>query len=170
MIKSSLGKLHIPLHIVTQSVRCLVPNTVVSLATEWKSNYIFANVEHEVDELRRDMATLDLCKQSGMNCVFTSDKCIVEPGELKTKQGKPYAVYSPWLKNWLSTLHDHPEYLEEYPPPAPNLEAIHDSPTYSVLFSTPVPTSVDGFECIDKENMEKLWPAGTDTAIKVLQP
>ena len=55
------------------------------------------------------MATLNLDRQSGMSCAFTSDKCIMEPGALKTKQNKPYAVFSPWLKNWLPTLYDHPE-------------------------------------------------------------
>ena len=155
------------MHIATQPVRRLVPRKVVALASEWRSDHVFANMEYEVDELRRDMATLDLCRQRGIGCVFTGDRCIVQPGELKTRQDKPYAVYSPWLKNWLPTLHNHPEYLEESPAPAPNPEGIHDSPRYSVLFSTPVPAFVDGFECVDREKMEELWPAGTDAAIKV---
>jgi deoxyribodipyrimidine photo-lyase len=124
-------------------------------------------MEYEVDELRRDLATLSLCKHSGRSCIFTSDRCIVEPGTLKTKQDKPYTVFSPWLKNWLPTLHDHPEYLEESPTPARNSEDIHDSPAFSVLFSTHVPNFVDGFECNDKEKMEELWLAGTDAATKV---
>lgn len=153
---------------MTQTRRRLVPNQVVSLASEWKSNHIFANKEYEVDELRRDLATLNLCKQSGMSCVFSDDRCIVEPGTLKTKQDKPYAVYSPWLKNWLPTLHDHPEYLEESPTPSRNSENIYESPVFSALFSTHIPPFVHGFECNDKEKMEELWPAGTDAAIKVL--
>lgn len=168
-IQSCLSELHIPLHVVTQTPRRFVPHKVMSIASEWKSKHIFANIEYGVDELRRDIAILNLCKQSGMSCVFTSDKCIVEPGTLKTKQDKPYTVYSPWLKNWLPTLHNHPEYLEESPPPARNSETIRESPTFSVLFSTRVPTSVDGFECDDKEKMEELWPAGTDAASEVLR-
>jgi len=76
-------------------------------------------------------------------------------------------VYSPWLKNWLPTLHEHPEYLEEAPTPSANPESIHGLPVFSTLFSTDVPASVDGFECTDKEKMEELWPAGTEAAMEV---
>jgi deoxyribodipyrimidine photo-lyase len=137
------------------------------LASEWKANHIFANIEYEMDELRRDIVTLELCRKKGLSCVFTSDKCIVEPGTIKTQQGKPYAVYTPWLNNWLPTLHKHPEYLEESPPPVANPETVHDSPVFSPLFSTLVPTTLEGFECTDKEKMDELWPAGADAAIKV---
>ncbi|KAF8591412.1 DNA photolyase [Ramaria rubella] len=169
VLKSSLADLHIPLHIIEHYPRHTLPHRVVSLALEWKSTHIFANIEHEVDELRRDIVTLDLCHQSELRCIFINDKCIVEPGRLKTKQDTPYVVYSPWLKNWLPTLHEHPEYLLESPPPAPNSETIHKSPIFSVLFSSPVPDFVEGFVCLDKIKMEELWPAGTDVALKVLQ-
>ena len=49
------------------------------------------------------------------------------------------------------------------------MKTIHDSPKFSSLFLTPVPPFVSGFECIDKDKMEELWPAGTDAALKVFR-
>lgn len=56
-------------------------------------------MEYEVDELRRDIKLAELCAGDGtIQPIFVADKLIVEPGKLETKQGKQYAVYSPWLR------------------------------------------------------------------------
>ena len=53
---------------------------------------LFANIEYEVDELRRDIAVCNLAKDKGILSRFFHDKLIAEPGLLSTKQGKPYTV------------------------------------------------------------------------------
>jgi deoxyribodipyrimidine photo-lyase len=53
---------------------------------------LFANIEYEVDELRRDITVCKLAKDNGILPNFVHDKLIVEPGLLFTKQGKPYGV------------------------------------------------------------------------------
>jgi len=53
---------------------------------------LFANIEYEVDELRRDITVCKLAKDNGILPNFVHDKLIVDPGLLSTKQGKPYAV------------------------------------------------------------------------------
>ena len=53
---------------------------------------LFANIEYEVDELRRDITVCNLAKDKGILPNFCHDKLIVEPGLLVTKQGKPYTV------------------------------------------------------------------------------
>ena len=55
----------------------------------------------------------------------------------------------------------------ELPDPSANPEVIHDSSVFSNLFSTPVLDYLEGFECMDKDKMEELWPAGTDAAVEV---
>lgn len=73
------------------------------LLEEWKVTHLFGNIEYEVDELRRDIKVAELCSQADMQAVFVADKLVVEPGKLATKQGKQYAVYSPWLRSkWLT--------------------------------------------------------------------
>jgi deoxyribodipyrimidine photo-lyase len=53
---------------------------------------LFANIEYEVDELRRDITVCNLAKDKGILPNFLHDKLIVEPGLLSTKQGKPFSV------------------------------------------------------------------------------
>ncbi len=53
---------------------------------------LFANIEYEVDELRRDITVCTLANERDILPTFVHDKSIIEPGLLFTKQGKPYAV------------------------------------------------------------------------------
>jgi deoxyribodipyrimidine photo-lyase len=55
---------------------------------------VYANIEYEVDELRRDIAVCKLAKDHRIITSFVHDKLVVEPGLLSTKQGKPYTVSS----------------------------------------------------------------------------
>lgn len=56
------------------------------------ATWLFANIEYEVDELRRDIAVARLAHDNGILPTFVHDKLIVAPGLLSTKQGKPYTV------------------------------------------------------------------------------
>lgn len=56
---------------------------------------LFANIEYEVDELRRDTSVCKLSKADGIQATFVHDKCVLEPGVLATKQGKVYTVCLP---------------------------------------------------------------------------
>lgn len=57
-----------------------------------KATQLFANIEYEVDELRRDLRICELAQDGGINTTFIHDKLVVEPGVLSTKQGKPFTV------------------------------------------------------------------------------
>lgn len=90
-----MRKLDIPLHVVTHPRRSTLPERVLLTAAEWNASHIFANIEHEVDELRRDIRLCELARQSGkVQCVFAHDKCIITPGVVQTKEGRSYAVCS----------------------------------------------------------------------------
>jgi deoxyribodipyrimidine photo-lyase len=61
------------------------------LLDQWNVKNLFANIEYEVDELRRDIKICELAKAQGVKCHLIHDKLVVEPG-LSTQQGKPYVV------------------------------------------------------------------------------
>ncbi|THV08429.1 hypothetical protein K435DRAFT_832911 [Dendrothele bispora CBS 962.96] len=171
LIKDSLSKLHIPLHTITHEVRKTLPSGVISLLKELKSTSIYGNIEYEVDELRRDIKVCELAKSAGIKATFVHNKCIVEPGLVKTKEGKAYAVYSPYQRNWLATLNnDVPAFIDESPKPHANSKQVRESKEFSHLFEAPVPKSIPGFELDqqDQKIMETVWPAGEDVALKIL--
>jgi deoxyribodipyrimidine photo-lyase len=69
-----------------------IPQHILSLLQSLRARHLFANIEYEVDELRRDIAMCKLAKENGIQSVFVHDRCIVEPGVVFSKQGQPYTV------------------------------------------------------------------------------
>ncbi|KIK68010.1 hypothetical protein GYMLUDRAFT_155610 [Collybiopsis luxurians FD-317 M1] len=171
LIKNSLAELNIPLHTITHDVRKTLPEAVWSLLEEWKCTSLYGNIEYEIDELRRDTRICTLAKSKGLQANFVHNKCIIEPGVITTKEGRSYAVYSPYQRNWLQTLNGaHDRYLKDFPEPHPNADGIREDAQFSKLFDSEVPKSVAGFELEEKDfkRMNTIWPAGEDVARKVL--
>ncbi|KAJ6515767.1 FAD binding domain of DNA photolyase-domain-containing protein [Mycena sanguinolenta] len=167
LIKTSLGKKHIPLHTITEPTRRAIPQVVLSFLEDFGASAIYANIEYEVDELRRDTQICKAAQAKGISAIFAHDKCVVEPGAVLTKENKTYAVYTPYQKSWLKTLNANiPHFLENCPEPQPNSESVHTMPKFKELFDSPVPESVLGFELdpADRAKMERVWPAGEDSA------
>jgi deoxyribodipyrimidine photo-lyase len=77
---------------MTHTPRRTLPTGVIDLLKQWNAKELYANIEYEVDELRRDTKILELANQEGIKCTFIHDKLLVEPGTLFTQQGKPFAV------------------------------------------------------------------------------
>ncbi|KXN86422.1 Deoxyribodipyrimidine photo-lyase [Leucoagaricus sp. SymC.cos] len=172
ILQNTFHERHIPLYIVTHFPRKTLPERVFQLLKEYGCNHLFANLEYEVDELRRDLLVWRLGEQHGIQINFFHNKCVIEPGVILTKQGKGYTVYSPYWKNWLDTLNRNlQDYIQEAPGPAPNSDSIRQDKKLSYLFQTPVPDAVEGFELDDKDSakMEEYWPAGESAAKQILE-
>ncbi|KAL0573011.1 DNA photolyase phr1 [Marasmius crinis-equi] len=170
-VKAALLELNIPLHTIKHQVRSTLPQAVVSFLSDLSSTSLYANIEYEVDELRRDLKICSLAKEKGIKATFVHDKCVIEPGLLHTKENKAYAVYSPYQRNWLATLQgkqDH--YLHESPRPEANDAKIKDNKKFSAFFGSELPDSIPGFglDPEDKKKMEEVWPAGEDVASQML--
>ncbi|CCO28156.1 deoxyribodipyrimidine photo-lyase [Rhizoctonia solani AG-1 IB] len=168
-LKATLDGMNIPLYVTSHKPRKTLPDEVIKLARKWNARRIYANIEYQVDELRRDIRLVHLATMASMRAEYFSDRCVVEPGALATKEGRQYAVYSPWLKNWVATLDKDPSRLEESPVPKANDDKARNHPKVGDLFDCEIPESVEGFECHDRENMIKLYPAGEDAAHEVLE-
>lgn len=134
-----------------------------------KATHVFANMEYEVDELRRDIEVLELgskAKQK-VRAMFLHDRLAVPPRTFKTGQGKPYGVFSPWQRKWQAFLEAHEEYLFEAADPESNEEGVRSHAVYGKIFNEEVPDHLEGFECIDKELMKVIWPEGNEAAVQV---
>ncbi|EJF61171.1 hypothetical protein DICSQDRAFT_61271 [Dichomitus squalens LYAD-421 SS1] len=173
IIRSRLSELDIPLYTVSHEPRTKIPAFIHGLLQQWKASHLFANMEYEVDELRRDIALSGIARKHGkVSCTFLHDRCIVPPGEVTTKDGRGYTVYSPFLRTWKSTIDQATsDYIGEAPLPVANDPAVRSHPVYSNLFDVEVPHEVEGFTLDPKvrERMASCWPAGEDAAHEVLR-
>lgn len=169
-VKKQLDELHIPLVLHTQKKRTEIPKDIAKFAKEWGVTNVVGNIEYEVDECWRDIATIKELSKSKVHVDFLEDVYVVPAGVLKTGQGNQYSVFSPWNRSWTSYLSSHLDLVEESPLPEANDQSIRKDKTLSSLFgkNNEVPQSVEGFECDNVDYMKKLWPAGSHAARTVL--
>ncbi|KAI0661061.1 DNA photolyase, FAD-binding/Cryptochrome [Cubamyces menziesii] len=171
-IKDDLDKLDIPLYTATHTPRKQIPSFVHDLLLQWNASHVFGNIEYEVDELRRDLALCQIAKKHGkIACTFVHDKCIVPPGDVRTKDGRGYTVYSPFLRAWAPILDKtSSRHLDEAPLPAANDHSVRKHATFGKLFNAQVPSEVEGFS-LDPEERERIstfWHAGEAAAHEML--
>lgn len=57
------------------------------------TTHVFVNIEYEVDELRRDIATVKLGRDKGVDVACLHDRLVVPPGKITSKAGKPMSVF-----------------------------------------------------------------------------
>ncbi|KAK9314001.1 DNA photolyase, partial [Lipomyces starkeyi] len=82
-----------------------LPTRIIQLREKSGARHLFCNIEYEVDELRQEALLVRRCAdEAGIDFMAVHDACVVQPGELATKQGKPYAVFTPWYKSWLAHI------------------------------------------------------------------
>jgi deoxyribodipyrimidine photo-lyase len=139
ILQKDLAALDIPLIIDTVPKRKDVSSHITSLCRTHGINHIFANIEYEVDELRREAALIESCLSKSIAFNPVHDDVVVIPGELSTGQGKQYAVYTPWLHAWVKHIHSNPSILEPSPKPGKNPSTTRK--TFSGLFDAKIPSA-----------------------------
>ncbi|KAF7292369.1 Deoxyribodipyrimidine photo-lyase [Mycena chlorophos] len=160
-IQTRLAELHIPLFTVTQPTRKEVPNEVIRVLDNVSATALYANIEYEVDELRRDIRICELAKRKNIATSFLHDK-MVEPTRCTARI----------KKLWLTKLNANVlGFLQKSQDPEPNDESIRQSSRFGRLFESTVPDSIEGFELedADKKKMDEIWPAGEEKAHEILQ-
>lgn len=98
VLKNDLQDLDVPLWVEIVEKRKRIPERILQLCEEWGASHLYANIEYEVDELRREASLVRKGIEKGIAVEAVPDTCVVAPGELKSGSGNQYAVYSPWFR------------------------------------------------------------------------
>ncbi|OTA87347.1 hypothetical protein M434DRAFT_399523 [Hypoxylon sp. CO27-5] len=164
-LRQDLADLDIPLYIETIKKRTEIPERIIEFMEEWGASHLFANIEYEVDELRRETTMVKTCAERGMVTALFHDTCIVPPGALSTGAGKQYAVYSPWFRAWVANIHANQELLTPFDPPAKNTPASREK--VAALFDCEIPDPPENKRLSEKDakRFHAIWPAGEHEAI-----
>ncbi len=160
VLKEDLAKLDIPLYVETVRIRERAPDRIIELCEKWGASHIFANIEYEVDELRRETLLTRKCLEKGISFTVLHDTCVVAPGELASQQGRQYAVYSPWFRAWTAHLHSHPEQLDLYEAPARN--PANARIKFQDEFNSDIPAPPENKKLTEEEKLRfrSMWPPG----------
>ncbi|CAD6442333.1 75efe761-1392-4207-b955-fed6631279f5-CDS [Sclerotinia trifoliorum] len=164
VLKRDLAELDIPLYVETVEKRKGVEGRIMELLGEWGASHLFANMEYEVDELRREARMVRGCAERGIAMDVLHDTCVVRPGELKSGQGKQYSVYTPWFKSWIAHVHENSDLLELFDAPGKNPAGAREN--FAKLFETKIPDAPANKSLTDEEKkrFHSMWPAGEDAA------
>jgi len=117
----SLGKelaaLGIPLHVVPCDDFDRTGPALAALCRKLGVRCVHFNEEYGINERRRDQRIRGLLAEEGVDCRKYRDQAVVPAGDLLTRAGNPYTVFSPFVRSWRQWLADEPPAL--YPVPAP---------------------------------------------------
>jgi deoxyribodipyrimidine photo-lyase len=164
VLKEDLAKLNIPLHVETVEKRRKLPERILELLEQWGANHLFANMEFEVDELRRDESLIRACLENDIAMNVQQDTCVVSPGELTSGSGTQYSVYTPWFRAWLIHIHQNPLLLDLCDQPHENPEDVRGK--FGKLFESIIPHTPDNkkLNAEEKEKFRSMWPPGEHEA------
>ncbi|KAB5578767.1 DNA photolyase, FAD-binding/Cryptochrome [Coniochaeta sp. 2T2.1] len=169
VLREDLAKVNVPLWIETVEKRRDIPGRVIELLGDWGVKHLYANMEYEVDELRREAKMVRLCAEQGIAVEVVHDTCVVPPGRLKSGSGNQYAVYSPWFRAWVAHVHNNLELLELLPPPGQNPASARVE--FVRLFECEIPVAPESKKLSPEELLRfgALWPPGEHEAMKRLE-
>lgn len=159
-LSKTLEKRNIPLLVRTVKDVDTIPKTLLDLAREHHCTGLFFNSQYEINERRRDAAVVKTFAEAGLETHEFSDQLVIAPGTLRTGEGKPYTVFTPFKKKWIAHFKD-----------AVDLRVAGLPAKQSELITKPddVPDSVPGAKKaftpdIDRDTLIDLWPAGEPAA------
>lgn len=156
-LSETLAGLNIPLVIETAERAGEVPSVVAKVAAKHHCAAVHANREYELDEARRDELTSAALADRGVPLRLHHDQTAIEPGEIRTGEGRHFSVFSPFRKAWLKVWAERGgAALTPAPKPQKPL----------AVKASAVPAKLAGFESAVPA---ELWPAGEKHALKRLR-
>jgi deoxyribodipyrimidine photo-lyase len=96
---------------------------IPALAKSLQVQAVFAAKDYEPQALVRDAVVQQALQAQGMAWVQMKDHVVLEERELLTQTGKPYGVFTPYLRAWLAKLGDAPLATHTLPLHCPQLAA-----------------------------------------------
>ena len=114
-LKDSLSKLNIPLIAINTNSYKTLPQDLSSFAVEHSIGHVFCNNEFGLNETDRDKDSIELLRKHNIQFSSFNDQVIYEPGFLKTGQGKPFSVFTPFKRRWVENF--DMDFLELVIPP-----------------------------------------------------
>ncbi len=150
-LSRSLAALNIPLLIRNAAAAAHVPRIVLNAAREHSCGTLWFNKEYEVNEAARDAAVTRAFAREGLKAFACTDQSLIEPGEVRTGEGRPYTVFTPFKRACIKHLSEN----AVLPLPAPKKSAATTIPAEEV------PTSVPGWSSTIPS---ARWPAGEKAA------
>ena len=84
------------------------PSVFKRLFKEYNIDSLFCNEDYEPYALERDKKVSDICLAKGISFHQYKDHLIFHKDEILSLEGKPYSVYTPYMKRWMQKYEENP--------------------------------------------------------------
>jgi deoxyribodipyrimidine photo-lyase len=88
-------------------------DAIPAIAAELRIDAVYANRDYEPQAIERDAAVEKALAERGIAFRTSKDQVIFERDEVRTRQGAPFAVFTPYKRAWLASL--TPAHLAPHP-------------------------------------------------------
>ena len=155
-LKTSLENLNIPLVAINTDSYKTLPQDLSSFVVEQKIDHVFCNNEFGFNEKIRDQNSKELLKKNNIKFSSFNDQVIYDPGFLKTGQGKPFSVFTPFKRRWVENFDMN--FLEL------------ESPSKKSKNNSTIQTDLSALKFVRTHSVNiDLWPAGESAAYENLK-
>ena len=103
-LESNLSQLNIPLILLNIVSFETLPKELLSFFRSNDIKACFYNKEFGANENQRDQNVINLFSKNKIKVSSFHDQVIYEPGFLKTGQGKPFSVFTPFKRRWVENF------------------------------------------------------------------
>ena len=156
VLSKSLININIPLTIINVDSFQNCERELLNICNERSLSKIYFNNQFGEDEQERDKSVIECFKKNNLDISAFDDQVVYKPGFIKTGEGKPYSVFTPFKRRWIENF---------------NMDLLDIDFSYTQKVKTQIIPNVDNFEFDFKKqnivNME-LWPAGEEQAMIIL--
>ena len=103
-LESSLSKINVPLTVITSKCFDDCPNLIIDVINKRSIKKVYWNNQFGFDEQRRDSAVKDVLDRNNIYNESFDDQVIYPPGTIRTMEGKPYSVFTPFKRRWIENF------------------------------------------------------------------
>ena len=152
LLEEKLNKLNVPLTIIDSGGFDNDASLIEQFIEKKNIKKVFWNNQFGEDEAIRDKLVKILLDKKNIDYETYNDQIIYEPGFLKTGQGLPYSVFTPFKRKWIENF--EMDFLD--------IEYRYETRN-NLNYSSNVRDFDFNYKKTHQVNME-LWPAGEDEA------
>jgi len=103
-LKNSLGELNISLVAINSDSFKTLPMDLSLFSIQHKIDHVFWNNEFGYNENIRDQNTIAILNKNNIQFSSFNDQVVYQPGFLKTGQGNPFSVFTPFKRRWIENF------------------------------------------------------------------
>ncbi len=155
-LSSTLKKINIPLTIIDSGGFSDNPSKILDVINERSISKVYWNNMFGTDENKRDQEVQKILNNNNIEYETFDDQVVYSPGTIKTKEDKPYSVFTPFKRRWIENF---------------NIDFLDIEFNYTSKNDSGISSNVDEFNFDFKKTHSvdmSIWNIGEESAISIL--